>query len=132
LRLRRHRQRQGRQQHHGYNKLGLHVSFHGWNYPNRLGLDPPQFAEPSFVPGMATIFRPARERKTAARLNNSWPARRSRQAVLCPNGSPQPKSLRRGTRPKDQPMLTFQIIGGIFALLFLAAAMTGIEGTGGR
>ena len=25
-------------------------------------------------------------------------------------------------------MLAFQIIGGIFALLFLAAAMTGIEG----
>ena len=29
-------------------------------------------------------------------------------------------------------MLAFEIIGGIFALLFLAAAMTGIEGTGGR
>lgn len=26
-------------------------------------------------------------------------------------------------------MLAFQIIGGIFVLLFLAAAMTGIEGT---
>jgi hypothetical protein len=29
-------------------------------------------------------------------------------------------------------MLTFEIIGGIFVLLFLAAAMTGIEGAGGR
>lgn len=26
-------------------------------------------------------------------------------------------------------MLAFQIIGGIFVLLFIAAAMTGIEGT---
>ena len=33
---------------------------------------------------------------------------------------------------KDHAMLTFQIIGGIFALLFLAAAMTGIEGAEGR
>lgn len=30
---------------------------------------------------------------------------------------------------KDAPMLAFQIIGGIFVLLFIAAAMTGIEGT---
>ena len=30
---------------------------------------------------------------------------------------------------KDPSMLAFQIIGGIFVLLFLAAAMTGIEGT---
>ena len=29
-------------------------------------------------------------------------------------------------------MLTFQIIGGIFVLLFLAGAMTGIEGAEGR
>ena len=29
-------------------------------------------------------------------------------------------------------MLAFQIIGGIFVLLFLAAAMTGIEGAHGR
>jgi hypothetical protein len=29
-------------------------------------------------------------------------------------------------------MLAFQIIGGIFGLLFLAAAMTGIEGDHGR
>ena len=29
-------------------------------------------------------------------------------------------------------MLAFEIIGGIFALLFLAAAMTGIEGADGR
>jgi hypothetical protein len=28
-------------------------------------------------------------------------------------------------------MLAFQIIGGTFALLFLAAAMTGIEGSHG-
>ena len=33
---------------------------------------------------------------------------------------------------KDRVMLAFEIIGGIFALLFLAAAMTGIEGAGGR
>ena len=29
-------------------------------------------------------------------------------------------------------MLVFEIIGGIFILLFLAAAMTGIEGAEGR
>ena len=29
-------------------------------------------------------------------------------------------------------MLAFQIIGGIFVLSFLAAAMTGIEGAHGR
>jgi hypothetical protein len=29
---------------------------------------------------------------------------------------------------KDAPMLAFQIIGGIFVFLFIAAAMTGIEG----
>jgi hypothetical protein len=29
-------------------------------------------------------------------------------------------------------MLTFQIIGSVFAFLFLAAAMTGIEGAEGR
>jgi hypothetical protein len=29
-------------------------------------------------------------------------------------------------------MLVFEIIGGIFVLLFLAAAMTGIEGADGR
>jgi hypothetical protein len=29
-------------------------------------------------------------------------------------------------------MLAFEIIGGIFALLFLAAAMTGIEGASDR
>ena len=29
-------------------------------------------------------------------------------------------------------MLVFEIIGGIFVLLFLAAAMTGIEGAEGR
>ena len=29
-------------------------------------------------------------------------------------------------------MLAFQIVGGIFVLLFLAAAMTGIEGAHGR
>jgi hypothetical protein len=29
-------------------------------------------------------------------------------------------------------MLAFEIIGGIFALLFLAAAMNGIEGGHGR
>jgi hypothetical protein len=29
-------------------------------------------------------------------------------------------------------MLAFEIIGGIFALLFLAAAMTGIESDHGR
>jgi hypothetical protein len=29
-------------------------------------------------------------------------------------------------------MMAFQIIGGIFVLLFLAAAMTGIEGAQGR
>jgi hypothetical protein len=29
-------------------------------------------------------------------------------------------------------MLAFQLIGGVFVLLFLAAAMTGIEGTQGR
>jgi hypothetical protein len=28
-------------------------------------------------------------------------------------------------------MLTFGIIGGVFVFLFLAAAMTGIEGAGG-
>jgi hypothetical protein len=33
---------------------------------------------------------------------------------------------------KDHPMLAFEIIGGIFALLFLAAAMTGIEGDHGH
>jgi hypothetical protein len=34
---------------------------------------------------------------------------------------------------KDWLMLTFEIIGGIFALLFLAVAMTAIEGAeGGR
>jgi hypothetical protein len=29
-------------------------------------------------------------------------------------------------------MLAFEIIGGIFVVLFLAAAMTGIEGAEGR
>ena len=29
-------------------------------------------------------------------------------------------------------MLVFQIVGGIFILLFLAAAMSGIEGAHGR
>jgi len=29
-------------------------------------------------------------------------------------------------------MLAFQIVSGIFVLLFLAAAMTGIEGAAGR
>lgn len=29
-------------------------------------------------------------------------------------------------------MMAFQIIGGIFVLLFLAAAMTGIEGAHGQ
>jgi hypothetical protein len=29
-------------------------------------------------------------------------------------------------------MIVFEIIGGIFVLLFLAAAMTGIEGAEGR
>jgi hypothetical protein len=33
---------------------------------------------------------------------------------------------------KGFTMLTFQIIGGIFVLLFLAGAMTGIEGAEGR
>jgi hypothetical protein len=29
-------------------------------------------------------------------------------------------------------MIVFEIIGGVFVLLFLAAAMTGIEGAEGR
>jgi hypothetical protein len=29
-------------------------------------------------------------------------------------------------------MIVFEIIGGVFVLLFLAAAMTGIEGSEGR
>ncbi len=29
-------------------------------------------------------------------------------------------------------MIVFEIIGGVFVLLFLAAAMTGIEGADGR
>jgi hypothetical protein len=33
---------------------------------------------------------------------------------------------------KDLAMLALEIIGGIFVLLFLAAAMTGIEGVHGR
>jgi hypothetical protein len=32
------------------------------------------------------------------------------------------------SRAKDSAMLIFDIIGGIFVVLFLAAAMTGIEG----
>jgi hypothetical protein len=35
-------------------------------------------------------------------------------------------------RPKDYPMLAFEIIGCVFVLLFLAAAMTGIEGASHR
>jgi hypothetical protein len=34
-----------------------------------------------------------------------------------------------GFRMRMSSMLIFQIAGGIFALLFIAAAMTGIEGT---
>jgi hypothetical protein len=33
--------------------------------------------------------------------------------------------------PKEQWMLAFQIIGGIFVILFLAVAMTSIEGAHG-
>jgi hypothetical protein len=44
-------------------------------------------------------------------------------------------SASRGSQPKgsqkDRAMMAFQIIGGIFVLLFLAAAMTGIEGAHG-
>lgn len=29
-------------------------------------------------------------------------------------------------------MLTFQLVGAIFALLFVASAMTGMQGAGGR
>ena len=43
-----------------------------------------------------------------------------------------PKIVLLRTLSKDTPMLTFEIIGGIFVLLFLAAAMTGIEGAEGR
>jgi hypothetical protein len=45
---------------------------------------------------------------------------------------PTPKTLLLRTLSRDSPMLTFEIIGGIFILLFLAAAMTGIEGAEGR
>jgi hypothetical protein len=44
------------------------------------------------------------------------------------HASPVRGPVFRRSKIEDVPMLIFQVAGGLFVLLFLAAAMTGIEG----
>src|SRR5579872_4367232 len=76
-------------------------------------------------------FHRAGDKSSDYRRNRRFGVRRD-GAVADGTKSSAETWLSQTPRSEDYPMLAFEIIGVIFVLLFLAAAMTGIEGSHGH